>query len=377
MYKNIFRKDKKNIILASISPQRYKILKSLGVDFEVIAPILPEKFDKNIKRPSLIVQQLAKQKAIEVKQKVLKKIKKLEYHDKESYLKDDKKMPIIISADTIIFCKGEIIGKPKSYRNAKNMLKKLFKTPHYVYSGFCILDSGSNKTFLGYEKTKIFMNKISEKFFDEIIKKHSDKAGCYSIQDNFDLVKSISGNFYNVMGLPKKKIVEILKKVFFDEKSIKLDESIKNEIEKNEFFMKKTIKLAKNGGNNTYPNPLVGAIIIDENDKIIGKGYHKKYGENHAEVEALISVKEKDKNKLKNATMFVNLEPCCHYGKTPPCTDAILSAGIKKLVIGTIDYTKKVNNRGIEILKKNNVEIVVGVLEKEAKILNKKFFGNI
>ena len=141
-----------------------------------------------------------------------------------------------------------------------------------------------------------------------------------------------------------------------------------------EFYMKMALELAAKAGDKTHPNPMVGAVIVDETGEIIGKGFHSGYGNPHAEVEAIKSVSEQDKWKLKNATIFVNLEPCCHHGKTPPCVDAILAAGIKKVVVGNLDCNPKVCGKGIEILRKNEVEVVVGVLEKEAKFLNKIFF---
>ena len=135
--------------------------------------------------------------------------------------------------------------------------------------------------------------------------------------------------------------------------------------------MKRCIELASKGLGMTYPNPLVGCVIIYK-DKVIGEGWHKKAGENHAEIEAINNVK--DKSKLKKSTLYVNLEPCSHYGKTGPCTDIIISHKIKKIVIGTKDFSKKVNGKGIEILEKNGCEVKVGFLEKECFYLNRRFF---
>jgi diaminohydroxyphosphoribosylaminopyrimidine deaminase/5-amino-6-(5-phosphoribosylamino)uracil reductase len=142
----------------------------------------------------------------------------------------------------------------------------------------------------------------------------------------------------------------------------------------NETYMKIAIDLAQKAGEKTYPNPLVGAIIVSEDNEIIGAGYHTAYGNPHAEVEALKSVSFENKTKLKNSTIFVNLEPCCHHGKTPPCVDAILASGIKKVVVANVDCNPKVCGQGIEVLRQNDVEVLVGILEEEGKNLNKKFF---
>ena len=135
--------------------------------------------------------------------------------------------------------------------------------------------------------------------------------------------------------------------------------------------MKRCIELASKGLGATYPNPMVGCVIVYKN-KIIGEGWHKKAGENHAEIEAINSVK--DKSKLKKSTLYVNLEPCNHFGKTSPCTNRILNDQIKKVVIGTKDFSDKINGKGIEILEKNGCKIKVGVLEKECFHLNRRFF---
>jgi diaminohydroxyphosphoribosylaminopyrimidine deaminase/5-amino-6-(5-phosphoribosylamino)uracil reductase len=119
----------------------------------------------------------------------------------------------------------------------------------------------------------------------------------------------------------------------------------------------------------TNPNPMVGAVIVKEN-RIIGKGYHEKYGEPHAERNAIANCKE----DLIGSTMYVTLEPCCHYGKTPPCTEAIIEAGISKVVIGTLDPNPLVAGKGVEILKNHGIEVEVGVLEKECVEQNKIFF---
>lgn len=129
--------------------------------------------------------------------------------------------------------------------------------------------------------------------------------------------------------------------------------------------------MAKNGKGTSYPNPMVGSVIV-YNDTIIGEGWHKKAGESHAEVIAINSVK--DKSLLKKATIYVSLEPCSHYGKTPPCANLIVESGIKKVVIGIIDSNSKVSGRGILHLQKNGCDVIVGVLQQECFDLNRRFF---
>jgi diaminohydroxyphosphoribosylaminopyrimidine deaminase / 5-amino-6-(5-phosphoribosylamino)uracil reductase len=136
-------------------------------------------------------------------------------------------------------------------------------------------------------------------------------------------------------------------------------------------YIKRCIELAKNGLGTTYPNPLVGSVIV-YNDEIIGEGWHKKAGELHAEVIAINSVK--DQSLLSKSTIYVSLEPCSHFGKTPPCCDLIISKNIPKVVIGTIDSNAKVNGGGIQKLKEAGKEVTVGVLEEECNELNKRFF---
>jgi len=140
-----------------------------------------------------------------------------------------------------------------------------------------------------------------------------------------------------------------------------------------EKIMNKCLNLAKKGLDKTFPNPMVGCIIVCEKNKIIGKGYHEFFGSEHAEVNAINSVK--DKKLLKKATLYVNLEPCFHFGKTPPCVDLILRNGIKKVIIGTKDPNKKVNGKSIKKLQKK-CEVIVGVLEEKCKKINNKFFVN-
>ena len=138
-----------------------------------------------------------------------------------------------------------------------------------------------------------------------------------------------------------------------------------------EKYINRCIELAKNGLGTTYPNPLVGSVIVHEN-KIIGEGWHQKAGEPHAEVIAINSVK--DKSLLSQSTIYVSLEPCSHYGKTPPCSDLIVSSKIPNVVIGTIDPHRKVAGTGIKRLTENGINVILGILEKECNELNKRFF---
>ena len=139
-----------------------------------------------------------------------------------------------------------------------------------------------------------------------------------------------------------------------------------------ETYMRRCIQLAKNGRKNAQPNPMVGAVIVYE-DRIIGEGYHVRCGEGHAEVNACASVKNEDEHLLKESTIYVSLEPCSHYGKTPPCADLLVSKGFKRCVIGCQDPFAQVQGRGIQKLRDAGIEVTVGVLEEECKALNKRF----
>jgi len=138
-----------------------------------------------------------------------------------------------------------------------------------------------------------------------------------------------------------------------------------------ETYIKRCIELAQNGLGTTYPNPMVGSVIVYEN-KIIGEGWHKKAGEPHAEVNAIRSVK--DKSLLKKATIYVSLEPCSHFGKTPPCCDLIIKNEIPNVVVGTVDPNEKVAGNGIKKLIAAGANVTVGFLEDECNELNKRFF---
>ena len=138
-----------------------------------------------------------------------------------------------------------------------------------------------------------------------------------------------------------------------------------------EKYIKRCIELAKNGLGTTYPNPLVGSVIV-YNNQIIGEGWHQKAGNPHAEVNAIQSVK--DKSLLSKATIYVSLEPCSHFGKTPPCSDLIIANKIPNVVIGTIDPFAKVAGTGIKKLIEAGTNVTVGILEDECYELNKRFF---
>ena len=137
-----------------------------------------------------------------------------------------------------------------------------------------------------------------------------------------------------------------------------------------EKYIRRCIELASNGLCNAAPNPMVGAVIV-HNGKIIGEGYHAKCGEGHAEVNAIRSVK--DETLLKETTIYVSLEPCSHYGKTPPCADLIISKGIPRVVVGCIDPFSQVSGRGIHKLREAGIDVTVGVLEEECKNLIRRF----
>ncbi|MFP4603953.1 MAG: bifunctional diaminohydroxyphosphoribosylaminopyrimidine deaminase/5-amino-6-(5-phosphoribosylamino)uracil reductase RibD [Bacteroidales bacterium] len=138
-----------------------------------------------------------------------------------------------------------------------------------------------------------------------------------------------------------------------------------------EKYMERCLELASLAAGNTYPNPMVGSVIV-YNDNIIGEGYHIAHGEKHAEANAIESVK--DRSLLKKSTLYVNLEPCSHYGKTPPCADRIVEEGIPEVVVGTLDTSGKVSGKGVKIMKEAGCKVTIGVLEEACRELNKRFF---
>lgn len=142
--------------------------------------------------------------------------------------------------------------------------------------------------------------------------------------------------------------------------------------EMKERFMRRALDLAKKGLGRTSPNPMVGAVVVN-NGQIVGEGYHRKAGLPHAEVEAL----DKAGIQARSAELYITLEPCCFQGRTPPCTEAIIKAGLRKVYVGTIDPNPKVNGRGVKILQAHGIEVEVGFFEKELKELNEAYFKHI
>ncbi|MDI3321819.1 bifunctional diaminohydroxyphosphoribosylaminopyrimidine deaminase/5-amino-6-(5-phosphoribosylamino)uracil reductase RibD [Pinibacter soli] len=140
-----------------------------------------------------------------------------------------------------------------------------------------------------------------------------------------------------------------------------------------ETYMHRCIALAKNGAGHVAPNPMVGSVLVHEG-RIIGEGFHRIYGQAHAEVNCINSVKEDDKHLIPQSTIYVSLEPCAHFGKTPPCADRIIHERILKVVVGCRDPFKQVDGKGIEKLQNAGAEVTMNVLENECRELNKRFF---
>lgn len=140
-----------------------------------------------------------------------------------------------------------------------------------------------------------------------------------------------------------------------------------------EVYMHRCLELAKLAAGRVAPNPMVGSVLV-YNGQIIGEGFHEMYGGPHAEVNCIQSVKSEHLHLIAESTLYVSLEPCAHYGKTPPCVNLILEKQIPHVVIGTRDPFKEVNGRGIEKLKAAGVQVTVGVLQEAAQLLNKRFF---
>ena len=151
-------------------------------------------------------------------------------------------------------------------------------------------------------------------------------------------------------------------------------------LSEDEKYMRRCLQLAANGIQGARPNPMVGAVIVlplpleGAGGRLIGEGYHVRCGQGHAEVNAFASVKPEDELLLKDATIYVSLEPCSHYGKTPPCADLIIKKGVRRVVVGTIDPFAEVQGRGIKKLQDAGIDVTVGVLEKECQWLNRRFF---
>lgn len=138
-------------------------------------------------------------------------------------------------------------------------------------------------------------------------------------------------------------------------------------------WMRRALQLASYGWGRTSPNPMVGAVIVSADGRVIGEGWHRRYGGPHAEVQAFANVSPKDEHLLPDATIYVTLEPCSHYGKTPPCANLIVGKGVRRCVVACGDPNPKVSGRGIDIIRKAGIEVVTGVLEKESLWLNRRF----
>ena len=149
-----------------------------------------------------------------------------------------------------------------------------------------------------------------------------------------------------------------------------------------EQYMRRCLQLAECGRQESRPNPMVGAVIVLPPDpskgrydgRILGEGYHIRCGEGHAEVNAFASVRPEDETLLREATIYVSLEPCSHYGKTPPCADLIINKGVRRVVVGCIDPFAEVQGRGVKKLRDAGIDVTVGVLEEECRYLNRRFF---
>lgn len=175
----------------------------------------------------------------------------------------------------------------------------------------------------------------------------------------------------------RKRVTKKRENENMEQKEISLRKALTSETftqqEIDERFMRRCLQLAKNGRQNAKPNPMVGAVIVSEDGRILGEGYHVRCGEAHAEVNAFASVRHEDEHLLAGATIYVSLEPCSHYGKTPPCADLIVRKRVKRCVCGCVDPFAKVQGRGIQKIREAGIEVTVGVLEKECLELNKRF----
>lgn len=137
--------------------------------------------------------------------------------------------------------------------------------------------------------------------------------------------------------------------------------------------MRRALQLAQRGEGNVSPNPMVGAVVVAPGGRIIGEGYHRRFGGPHAEVNALASVAEADRKLLSESTLYVTLEPCSHYGKTPPCARLVIETGLRKVVAGCLDPFPSVSGRGMKMISEAGIETEVGLLEEECVHLNRRF----
>lgn len=139
-------------------------------------------------------------------------------------------------------------------------------------------------------------------------------------------------------------------------------------------YMRRALELAEFGAGNVSPNPLVGAVVVAPDGRIIGEGWHRKYGEPHAEVNAISSVRAEDEHLISESTVYVTLEPCSHYGKTPPCSKLLIEKRVKRVVVGIQDPFKEVSGRGIRMLRDAGIEVVIPFMEDECREINRRFF---
>lgn len=150
-------------------------------------------------------------------------------------------------------------------------------------------------------------------------------------------------------------------------------DNTEEQLRTDELYMRRCLQLARNGMQNAKPNPMVGAVVVSREGRIIGEGYHVQHGLGHAEVNAFASVCPADEALLREATLYVSLEPCAHRGKTPPCADLIIAKGVRRVVCGCIDPFAKVQGRGVERIRRAGIEVTVGVLEEQCLALNRRF----
>ncbi|MBP5560572.1 MAG: bifunctional diaminohydroxyphosphoribosylaminopyrimidine deaminase/5-amino-6-(5-phosphoribosylamino)uracil reductase RibD [Muribaculaceae bacterium] len=141
-------------------------------------------------------------------------------------------------------------------------------------------------------------------------------------------------------------------------------------IKSDKIFMRRALQLARAGAGHVSPNPMVGAVVVHDG-RIVGEGFHRRWGEGHAEVNAIASVK--DRSLLPSSTVYVTLEPCSHYGKTPPCAQLLIDHRVARVVVGTLDPFEKVSGRGVAMLRESGIEVTVGILEEECRKLNRRF----
>lgn len=138
-------------------------------------------------------------------------------------------------------------------------------------------------------------------------------------------------------------------------------------------YMERALQLARYGAGFVSPNPMVGAVVVSPDGRIIGEGWHRKFGEAHAEVNAMASIKADDEHLIKESTIYVTLEPCSHYGKTPPCSLLLINKGIRRVVVGSPDPFPLVSGRGIKMLRDAGIEVIEGFMQEECDSLNRKF----